>query len=70
MSGWGIINLAADQPNNLQKLELPILSKDTCKSINIPHVPNYFSNRLEWQTLCAGYEKRNKVNFVFASIFQ
>lgn len=65
MSGWGLVNFLGEHPKNLQKLQLPILSKDICRSINVPHVPNYFSKRLEWRTFCAGYVNSKFFNFAF-----
>lgn len=53
MSGWGAINDKNEHPNRLQKLDLPILSNEDCKSIK-PH-KGYFTKRLEWRTFCAGY---------------
>ena len=65
MSGWGLVSFVDKEAQNLQKLDLPVLSKESCRSINVPHMPNYFSKRMEWQILCAGYENSIFINYVY-----
>jgi len=64
MSGWGFFNYAAEHARGLQKLSLPILSKEKCKSITVPHSTDYYKTKMGEgrRTLCAGYENRNIFN--------
>jgi Trypsin len=65
MSGWGFFNYAAEHARGLQKLSLPILSKEKCKSITVLHSQDYYRTKMGdgRRTLCAGYENRNFFNF-------
>lgn len=68
MSGWGFVDLKANNAKKLQKLSLPILTKDQCKSISISYSPDYFKQRSQRQILCAGYENGNKFNCTYLCI--
>lgn len=55
MAGWGYANFDYKLTSELTKTDLPILSKEACGSIRVPHIPYFFSKRLMFDQLCAGF---------------
>jgi hypothetical protein len=62
VAGWGLIK-GYEDTIELQKLSLPIWGKQECASINVPHSPKFFTQRLKFGTFCAGFVNSNGTYF-------
>ncbi|XP_061818916.1 coagulation factor IXb [Nerophis lumbriciformis] len=52
VSGWGLINFGGPQASKLQKVEVPLVSRSTCKGSSRLHVTRFM--------FCAGFQSQRK----------